>query len=272
MRVGNIRVYGIIYKITNKINGKCYIGQTTIGINKRYNNSGKGIERIYKYYKSCKDNTNYCNEHLLRAFEKYGIENFELIENFDIAFSKDELNVKEKIYIKLFDCINNGYNYQEGGSNGKMSQETREKMSKIKKGKKQPKELIEKRRLKLMGHKVSDETKQKLREKALGRKRSEDTIRKIKENHAFKGKKRPEHSEKMKGKNNPNAKSVICLTTNEIFYSCSDGARKYNIKNPCCIASCCRGVVKSAGKLSDGTKLVWKYLVWNHDKKYRIGR
>ena len=104
MKIGNIEVYGIIYKITNTINGKCYIGQTTIGINKRYNNSGKGIERIYRYYKLCKDNTNYCNIHLLRAFEKYGVENFELIESFDVAFSKDELDIKEKIYIKLFDC------------------------------------------------------------------------------------------------------------------------------------------------------------------------
>ena len=28
--------------------------------------------------------------------------------------------------------------------------------------------------------------------------------------------------------------------------------------------------VKSAGKLKNGTKLKWKYLIWNHDKKYRI--
>nr|DAX85667.1 MAG TPA: intron associated endonuclease [Caudoviricetes sp.] len=28
MKVGNLEVYGIIYKITNKVNGKVYIGQT----------------------------------------------------------------------------------------------------------------------------------------------------------------------------------------------------------------------------------------------------
>lgn len=40
MKIGNIEVYGIIYKITNTINGKCYIGQTTIGIDKKFRIKG----------------------------------------------------------------------------------------------------------------------------------------------------------------------------------------------------------------------------------------
>ena len=277
MKIGNIEVYGVIYKITNIINGKCYIGQTTIGIKKRYNNAGVGVERIYRYYKNSEKKSNYCNEHLLRAFEKYGIENFELIENYDIAFSKDELDIKEKCYIKQYDAMKNGYNYQEGGSNGKMSEETIRKMKIAHTGKKQSEESKKKRSKTLMGHKVSDETRQKQRERALGREDSEETKRKKSEHHAFKGKKRPEHSKKMSGGNNPNAKSVICLTTLEIFNSCSEGAKKYNIKNSCNIANCCRKYVypngrkvKSAGKLQDGTKLVWRYLNWKHNKKYRV--
>ena len=53
-----------IYKITNKINGKCYIGQS-IDIIKRWKTE-------YKWYQ--------INKHLLAAFNKYGLENF----NFEI--------------------------------------------------------------------------------------------------------------------------------------------------------------------------------------------
>lgn len=267
MKIGNIECYGIIYKITNTVNGKVYIGQTTMGIKKRYNNVGIGIKRIYRYYKLCKENSNYCNDHLLNSFEKYGIENFELIEIFDIAFSKEELDIKEKCYIEQFNSIKNGYNLQKGGSNGKMSDKTIEKMRESHLGKKQSQESKEKISKSLIGHSVSDETKQKMREKALGREHSKETKDKIIENHAFKGKKRPEHSEKMKGGNNPNAKPIICLTTLEVFDSCSEGAKKYGIKNPCSIASCCRYYVNkkgkkvmSAGKHPNGIKLVWRYL------------
>lgn len=33
---------------------------------------------------------------------------------------------------------------------------------------------------------------------------------------------------------------------------------------------CCKGKQKLCGKLADGTKLVWKYLVWKHDRVYRV--
>ena len=44
----------------------------------------------------------------------------------------------------------------------------------------------------------------------------------------------------------------------------------YNIKNRGNISNCCRGKYNYCGKLPDGTKLVWRYLVWNHNKKFRI--
>lgn len=36
MKIGNLNVYGVIYKITNKINDKVYIGQTIDGFKVRY--------------------------------------------------------------------------------------------------------------------------------------------------------------------------------------------------------------------------------------------
>ena len=75
--------------------------------------------------------------------------------------------------------------------------------------------------------------------------------------------------EKVSGKNNYRAKSVICLTTNEIFYPMSDACRKYNIRSSH-LCRCCKGERKSCGKLPNGAKLTWRYLIWKHNKIYRI--
>lgn len=43
-------VYGYIYILTNKINNKKYVGQTTQTFNERYCFKGIGAERMYKYH------------------------------------------------------------------------------------------------------------------------------------------------------------------------------------------------------------------------------
>ena len=94
------------------------------------------------------------------------------------------------------------------------------------------------------------------------------------------GKKRSEEfKESIRGKNNPNSKSVICLTTKKIFYSAKEAGKYYNIDNSS-ICKCCKGFIKTkkgkmqriyyCGKLSDGTKLIWRFLIWNHNRTYRI--
>lgn len=121
MKIGNLEVYGIIYKITNKVNNKVYIGQSMYGFNERYCHKGIGIERVYKYHKSLKDNGYLFNEHLLNSIERYGFENFEIIEVYDVAFSRYELDLKEVIYISLYNSANGnfGYNRDLGGSSYK---------------------------------------------------------------------------------------------------------------------------------------------------------
>lgn len=171
MKIGNIEVYGIIYKITNKINGKCYIGQTTKGFDKRYVYQGEDIEKVYKYHLTMKKYDNY-NEHLFRSIEKYGVDSFEVIKVFDVAFSQIELNIKEKFYIKLFKSNERdfGYNINEGGEGNSRpcKEETKIKISKANKGKllgeKNP--MYGKTHTKEVKKKMSEINKKRIREKS----------------------------------------------------------------------------------------------------------
>lgn len=89
----------IIYEIKNKINGKSYIGQHSSNELGSYLGSGKLIKR---------------------AIEKYGIENFErtILEK---CSNKEELNERERYWIKEKDTITTGYNLTEGGTGGDTS-------------------------------------------------------------------------------------------------------------------------------------------------------
>ena len=90
-----------IYKITNKINNKSYIGIST------------DIENRWKQHKSEYNHKREANKLLYKAFNKYGIENFtfEILEECEVI----ELSEKEKYYVNLFDTYNNGYNMTSGG-------------------------------------------------------------------------------------------------------------------------------------------------------------
>ena len=93
-----------IYKITNLVNGKVYIGQSTL-IEKRFTrHKNTAINPTYKEY----------DYPLYKAMRKYGINNFvfEIIEECSV----DELNEREIFYIKQYDSYKHGYNQDEGGS------------------------------------------------------------------------------------------------------------------------------------------------------------
>lgn len=89
-----------IYKITNNINGHCYIGQS-VDIKTRWHH-----HRNYPV-----ENSNYP---LYLAFKKYGLDNFsfEIVEECEIS----ELDEKEIFYIQQFNSYENGYNQTLGGS------------------------------------------------------------------------------------------------------------------------------------------------------------
>ena len=124
----------------------------------------------------------------------------------------------------------------------------------------------------MYGKHHNEESKRKMREGHKGKTESEET--RLKKSISHKGLK----GVSLPYEKNPNAKSVICLTTKKIFLTAKEGSEYYNISRSE-ISLCCKGFrirngkkyrVKYAGRLSDGTELVWKKLVWNHNKKYRI--
>jgi group I intron endonuclease len=96
----------VVYKITNTINSKVYIGITK-QIIKRIGN------HIY-YFKNPNSNN---NTYLHKALRKYGLENF-TIEILEICNSLEELNNKEIYWISELQSTNSifGYNLDSGGN------------------------------------------------------------------------------------------------------------------------------------------------------------
>ena len=101
-----------IYKITNKVNGKVYIGQS-VDIYKRWSSHIRNSKN-----ENCKD----YNYPFYRALRKYGVENFD----FEILEVCDDVNLlddKEIAYIKQYNSFihsenSNGYNNTLGGNQG----------------------------------------------------------------------------------------------------------------------------------------------------------
>lgn len=112
-----------IYKITSPTN-KVYIGCTVNFYN-----------RIHSYNKDLKQDK-LGQPKLYNSFKKYGIINhtFEIVKTVEIV---EELNALEREYIKMYNSVLEGLNCTDGGRDTyNHSDETKEKISKINKGRK----------------------------------------------------------------------------------------------------------------------------------------
>ena len=111
-----------IYKITNKINGKSYIGKS------------KNIENRWRYHIQRKNSEKEYEKALYRAFRKYGVENFlfeiiEIIPNYDNDIL---VNQREQYWIKYFNTFGQyGYNETIGGDGGQTVLNPRETYGKV---------------------------------------------------------------------------------------------------------------------------------------------
>ena len=88
---------GFIYKITNTINQKCYIGQTIKTLEKRFSQHKNNYTKPY-----------FSQLVLYKAFKKYGIENFVFEEVEEVE--NNLLDEREKYWIKFYNSYQNGYN------------------------------------------------------------------------------------------------------------------------------------------------------------------
>lgn len=176
-----MKQYNYIYLITNKLNGKIYIGKhSTDDLDDGYMGGGILISKAEK---------------------KYGIENFTK-EYLAFCDTKEALNYLERFYIKKFRTQNRdiGYNISPGGDGGKVYGDNNP--MKGKHHSEDTKKRISMNTSKaLMGHYMSEETKKKISEALKGKKRkpfSEETRLKM----SISGKGKHNH----KGENNPNWK------------------------------------------------------------------
>ncbi|MBN1803039.1 MAG: hypothetical protein JW891_16130 [Candidatus Lokiarchaeota archaeon] len=130
--------YGYIYRITNDINGKVYIGKVEC---ERFGEEdplegrfGEHVNIAEKLQKKRDNNPSekFYGTHLNNAINYYGVEKFN-IEMIDNAQSLEELNSKEKHHIKEHDSMdpNKGYNMREGGEGGRLHPDTIEKLREI---------------------------------------------------------------------------------------------------------------------------------------------
>lgn len=238
-----IKPYGYIYKTTNLINGKIYVGKKeSPEFDQNYVGSG---------------------EALWGAIKKYGRENF-FTEFLIPCFSLEELNAEERFLIAWFDCrAPKGYNIAEGGDGGDVTRgmtteqynEWRKKISDSKKGnllgENNPfygKKHDEATKIKMSkakqgenhpfyGKHFSDEHKQKLRESNLGKEVSDETREKLRLSHLGKTwtdesklkvrqtRRSPEYKDKMLSVWKSRTYHKICVVCGKQFTSNGSKAR-----------------------------------------------
>ena len=191
-------MYGYIYKFTNLLNNKVYIGKhkyDKLELDKKYLTSGILINK---------------------SIHKYGIQNFthELI---CICEDLTELNQKEIFYINYFNSFYpNGYNLTKGGDG--ISEPTPE--------------IIEKNRLAHIGVKQSDETKKK-RIKSLKKViHTKEWCNKISQSN--KGQKIFEQTRKASSKRHKNTSWYNDGVNEFMLFECdvTEGLVKGRLKNP----------------------------------------
>lgn len=95
---------GFIYKITNRVNNKVYIGQTRFTVEHRWNQHLRHFNKEHR------------QQPLYKAFQKYGTENFQIEALEEVELEK--LDEREIYWIAKYDSFKNGYNATIGGKGG----------------------------------------------------------------------------------------------------------------------------------------------------------
>lgn len=182
-----------IYKITNSINKRIYIG-SAVNFRLRKN---RHITSLNK--------NKHCNNKLQRFVNKYGIDklSFSILEECE----KQKLLEREQFYMDSLECVKKGFNILPiAGSwlNKKHTKASIKKQSLAKKGK-----------ATTTGIKHSEQTKDKIRQKAIGRKQSIETIQKRVDKNT--GKKRSEKAKELTAIKNSKLSDIDVIKIRELL-------------------------------------------------------
>src|SRR5271157_5139950 len=112
----------VIYLITNLINDKQYVGQTTLAVEERWK-------------RHCQPGPGPISMPIVKAIQKYGKHNFK-IEVLQECNSLEEMNSRERWWAETLHTFSpTGYNLKAGGGRGSTSQLVRDKIGRSNKGK-----------------------------------------------------------------------------------------------------------------------------------------
>lgn len=186
-----------VYKITNKVNGKMYVGSSAVSL----------TGRIRSHRKNLRLGT-HANQYLLRAYQKYGSKSF--VYSVLERCSSEECLKREQYWIDYYNSADEryGYNlYKTAGSplGMKMSLESRMKISLALTGKPGTVHTEETKRkisLSKKGRSYGEGFREKIRAVRTGWKLSEETKKKIgvANSLALKGRKKGPLSEETRAK------------------------------------------------------------------------
>ena len=221
-----LNVKGFIYKILSP-NGKVYIGQT-INLKKRksYYKTNNFKQQI-KLWNNCK------------FYNWKPLENFEVIEECLCGINKENLNKREKYWIKYFKSFKNGLNCNEGGNGNvghKHSDETKKKISKALLGVKHPEWRNKQKSKYTKGRRHTVKSKNKISETK--QKNMNDKTKNL-------------ISEGLKGNKNGignkgGSKQIICLSNGFIYSSIKKAAIVLGL-HEANISYVCKGKYKQTG-------------------------
>jgi len=248
-----------IYKVTNTIDNKCYIGQSW-NIEERW----KGYLKIRK---GC------ANIFFLRALKKHGIESFSfevLVEFKENEATQAILDTLEEEYIVKFNTLDkmHGYNLRHGGNGGSPSAEVAAKISRAKLGKKLTDEhrrhISESKKGAYTGRKRpwTDEGKASYKEKrskpisqeelAMRMAANEKRLRETGSRYFLSAEERARRS-RLLSERSRKTRKVLCVTTGVEYSSLAEASAACG-GHASNIAAACRGKIKTCKSFE------WKYL------------
>lgn len=215
-----------VYKYTNVVNGKIYVGLTGTSLTKR---AGNG-----EHYKGC--------NHFYEAIKKYGWDAFtpEILED---GLTLEEANQREQYYIATLhsDDHDIGYNINPGGACGPVTEQTKRLISE-----KAKERLCDPKNNPMYGKHISEEAKRaiarggRLRTGANNpryhiqyteemRKRASDIMYRMQEEEPDKFQRIVDAARRAAIGNKRRAKRVRCIDTGEEWESCTAAANSIGV-------------------------------------------